>query len=86
MFSFLAITAAVREELVVTPREIRKRPWEPFSFHCRAEYGFRPDFVFADTFQSLSNDQRFTISRTQENEITVNAPFGLRGTEPFTVL
>ncbi|VDD74247.1 unnamed protein product, partial [Mesocestoides corti] len=73
------------DELSITPQEIRERPWVAFTFACRAPPGHRPDFVLEDSQRPLDKDNRFSVSRPQENEIVVNVPYGIRGDDIKTV-
>ncbi|KAM7543200.1 hypothetical protein Aperf_G00000009526 [Anoplocephala perfoliata] len=69
----------ISKELTVTPEEIRKKPWDPFIFTCRAPEGQRPMFVTDVDRLSLSDDNRFVVTSLRENEIMANAPYGLPG-------
>ena len=74
--SHLATTA---DDFAITPSEIRKAPWVPFTFTCRAPIGLRPNLVFDGNEKHLSEDKRFSIARPSENEIVASAPYGLPG-------
>ncbi|VDN96155.1 unnamed protein product [Rodentolepis nana] len=69
----------ITEELSLTPEKILKRPWEPFSFSCRAVMGQRPVFVKDTDRSALAQDQRFIVTTIGESEIMANAPYGLPG-------
>lgn len=77
--------AAIRDELTITPSEIRGRPWVPFTFTCRAPTGLHPKFVIDGSGKDLSEDRRFTVSWPRENEIVASASYGLRGKSALKV-
>ncbi|EUB62792.1 Putative vitellogenin receptor [Echinococcus granulosus] len=70
--------ATSSDELMITPSEIRRRPWIPFTFTCHAPPGFHPKFIIDGSGKALDDDRRFTVSWPRKNEIVAGASYGLR--------
>ncbi|KAH9281039.1 Low-density lipoprotein receptor [Echinococcus granulosus] len=77
--------ATSSDELMITPSEIRRRPWIPFTFTCHAPPGFHPKFIIDGSGKALDDDRRFTVSWPRKNEIVAGASYGLRGKSALKV-
>ncbi|KAL7058718.1 hypothetical protein AAHC03_013309 [Spirometra sp. Aus1] len=67
-------------EVIISPGQIVKPAWAPFSFTCTTTRAAgRPTVVFADTRQPVDSDIRFTVTRPTDNSVVVVAPQGLSG-------
>ncbi len=64
--------------MTITPGVITIPPRRPFEFTCTAPEGSTPSITIpAEPSTNVEVDQRFSVTRTRPNAVTVRARYGL---------